>query len=454
MIWKLAAFSILRRPLRYLVITLLIALAAALPVFIIQLTSGLYNGLNRAVEPFPMLVGAKGSEYQLVLNTVFLRDRPIGNIPYSEVEKLRNSGKTSAVLPLAFGDNYRGFRLVGAEPDLFSYVQNPKHGPWLQISQGNPFEKEGDAVIGAEAARLMDLHLGDTFKSVHGLASTGAGKAHDHEYKVVGILSPVGGPYDMAILVNIHDIWEAHGGGNTLTAKSGHAEEKEDTEAPAPKPVRKGGLIRPTAYKVAEETADDPNEVRKQKEEEASHLDETGKGDVTAILVQPKGYAEAMQLLGQYQRKSGDVQMVFPSQAIISLYSMVGQSREFWQLLTTGLIAAAILISLLVMYWSGLARLPEFALLRALGAGTSTVCWIMAAEQCIILTLGSAAGWAIGWAGTLGTAHAVAGNAAIVMTTTPEPMSFLPPAAIIVLGTLASIIPSWMVRKKDVSKYL
>lgn len=460
MIWKLAALSILRRPLRYLLITLLIALSAALPVFIIQLTSGLYNGLNRAVEPFPILAGAKGSEYQLVLNTVFLRDRPIGNIPYTEVDKLRSSGKAKEVIPLAFGDNYRGFRIVGTEPEIFSYVQNPKHGQWLQVSEGNAFSEEGDAVIGAEAARLMNLHIGDTFKSVHGLASTGAGKAHDHEYKVVGILAPVGGPYDTAILVNIRDIWEAHGGGNTLTAKAGHPEEEKE-EAPAPKPVRKGGIIRPTAaIQIAEETADDPNEVRKQKEEaaekaEAAHQFEAGeKGDVTAILIQPKGYAEAMQLLSQYQRKSGDMQMVFPSQAIISLYGMVGQSREFWQLLTTGPIAAAILITLLVMYWSGLARLPEFALIRALGAGTGTICWIMAAEQCIILTIGSILGWVIGWGGTLGAAHAIAGNAAIVMTTTPELMSFLPPATIVVLGTIASIIPSWLVRKKDVSRYL
>lgn len=452
MIWKLAALSIWRRPLRYLLMTLLVALAVALPVFIIQLTSGLYNGLNRAVEPFPILAGAKGSEYQLVLNTVFLRDRPIGNISYSEVERLRDSGKASAVIPLAFGDNYRGFRIVGTEPELFSYVQNRNHGPWLSISEGHPFEDEGDAVVGAEAARLMGLKLGDTFKSVHGLASTGAGKSHDHTYKVVGILGPVDGPYDTAILVNIRDIWEAHGGGNSLT----EAAKEEAEEKPAEKPVRKGGLIRPTAaLKIAEETADDPNVVRKEKAEAAAHALKTGeKGDVTAILVQPKGYAEAMKLLAQYQHQSGNVQMVFPAQAIVSLYGMVGQSREFWEILTTGLIAAAILITLLVMYWSGLARLPEFALIRALGAGTSTVCWIMAAEQCMILIIGSAAGWLIGWAGTLAAAHAIAGNAAIVMTTTPEIKSLLPPAVIILLGTAASIIPSWLVRKKDVSKYL
>lgn len=91
MILRLAFLSILRRPARHMLLLLLLAAACALPVFLLQMTSGLYNGLNRAVEPFPILMGAKGSPYQLVINTVFLRDHPIGNIPYRDVEALREA---------------------------------------------------------------------------------------------------------------------------------------------------------------------------------------------------------------------------------------------------------------------------------------------------------------------------------------------------------------------------
>lgn len=104
---KLAFYSLFRRPLRQFLLFLLIALSAAVPVFLLQVTDGLYEGINHSVRPFPILVGAKGSSYQLVLNTVFLRDRPIGNIPYTEMDKLEDSGKVQAVYPLAFGDNYR-----------------------------------------------------------------------------------------------------------------------------------------------------------------------------------------------------------------------------------------------------------------------------------------------------------------------------------------------------------
>lgn len=437
MIFHLAWLSLLRRPARHVLLLLLIALAAALPVFIIQLTSGLYNGINRAVEPFPILAGAKGSQYQLVLNTVFLRDKPIGNIPYSEVDKLRASGRASLVIPLAFGDNYRGFRIVGTEPAIFDYVQNRKHGPWLAVAEGKPFEAEGDAVIGSETARLTGLKIGDTFRSVHGLAGNGKGRAHEHPYKVTGILSPVGGPYDTAIIINIHDVWEAHGGG-----KADH----EDAAGAAGETVRKGGIIRKSAVP----------KVKKDAEPEASHhLQDNEKGDVTAILIQPKGYADAMKLLAAYQNNGkSDVQMVFPAQSVIALYSMVGQSRTFWEAITMGLMAAAVLITLLVMYWSGLARMKEFALIRALGASSTYIQRLMMTENAILLTAGVILGWLAAWGAALITAHMAAKTAAIVMTTTPEPISFLPPVIILITGAAAGFLPAWLVRKKDISQYL
>ncbi|WP_303134614.1 hypothetical protein [uncultured Dialister sp.] len=134
---KLAFLSLLRRPLRQLLLFLLILVTAAVPVYILQVTGGLYEGINRAVEPFPILAGARGSAYQLVLNTVFLRDRPVGNISYEEMKKLEDGGKTQAVYPLGFGDNYRGFRIAGTDAALFDYRPKKNKGPWLAMG-GRP----------------------------------------------------------------------------------------------------------------------------------------------------------------------------------------------------------------------------------------------------------------------------------------------------------------------------
>lgn len=419
MILRLACLSLLRRPARHALLLLILAAACALPVFLIQMAAGLYNGLNRAVEPFPILAGAKGSPYQLVINTVFLRDHPIGNISYGEVEKLRQSGKADLVIPLAFGDNYRGFRIAGTEKEIFSYAPNKRSGPWLRVAEGRPFQGSGEAVVGSETAKRTGLRIGDTFRTMHGVTAA-PGQEHG-KYRVTGILAPVGGPYDTAVLIPIEDVWSAH--------------------RHQPGAVRRGGLVRKSAPQKAAPA-------------ETPVLAE-GKGDVTAILVHPKGYKEAMELLSAAQReRSGETQLIFSSQTLIALYSMAGQSREFWQLLAGGLIGAAVLITLLSMYWNGLSRLKEFALLRALGAGSGSIARLLAAEQALLLLTGSAAGWLIGWGGSALAARAVAGRAAVVMTSAPVPESLIPPLAVCLLGMLSGLLPAWLIRKKDISSIL
>lgn len=396
---KLAVLSLIRRPLRYGLLILLTAVACALPVFVIQLAGGLYQGLNRAAAPFPILAGAKGSPYQLVLNTVFLRDRPIGNIPYGEVETLRQSGKATQVLPLAFGDSYRGFRLCGTEAAIFSYVVPGEKTPWLVPAQGRGFAGTGEAVLGADTARLTGLKVGDVFQSSHGFIAKG--KAHNHPYRVVGILAPVHGPYDKAILVPLEDIWEAHAGHGAAALHTGE------------------------------------------------------KGDVTAILVRPKGYGEAMQLLSAWQRKKNSPsQLLFPAQSLITLYGMVGQSRQFWTMISLGLLGAATLVTLLALYWDGTSRLEEWALLRALGASLRKTQGLLLLEQFLLLLVGSTLGWLLGYGGSLLAAAGISQQAAVEMSRTPLWQGFLAPLLLVGAGTLGGVIPLWLLRKKDIAPYL
>ena len=388
--FHLALLSLLRRPLSKAILLALIAVSCALPVFLLQTVGGLYDGINRAVTPFPILVGDKGSAYQLVLNSVFLRDKPLGNMEKEVGERLMADSRAKAVYPLAFGDNYRGFRIVGTVKEIFDYAPD-KNGPWLSLAEGHLFEEEGDVVIGSETARLTGLSVGDTFRSIHGNVSKG--KEHQHPYRVAGILKEVKGPYDTAILADIHDIWEAHG-----------------------------------------------------KEAEA-------KEEVTALLVVPKGYKEAMLLLSSYQKEK-NVQMVFPSQSIISLYAMVGQTKDFWKVLVVFLLAVSLLTTLLSMYWSTLGRLSEIALLRAMGAGNKDIARFLLSEESLLLLAGSLAGWLLGYLASLGAASLIASHGAIVMDMAPDVRGLFVIPVLLIAGTAAAILPAWLIAKKDVAAYL
>lgn len=246
-------------------------------------------------------------------------------------------------------------------------------------------------MIGSETARLTGLKVGDTFRSVHGTSPKG--RAHDHPFRVTGIAKPVGGPYDTAIFIDMKDVWEAHG------------------------------------------------------EKDEAHR------EVTALLVVPKGYKEAMSLLASYQ-KNRDVQMVFPSQPIISLYAMVGQTKHFWEIFLTSLLAVSLVITLLVMYWSGLSRMNELALLEALGAGKCKIRQFLLAEEGMLLLAGSAAGWLAGYGASLGAARLVAGSAAITMVTSPDWRGALIIPLVAILGTAAGLLPALLLGRMDVSSYL
>ena len=387
----LAWLSLWRRPLSRLLLMGLIAISCGLPVFLLQILGGLEQGINRAVTPFPILAGSPGSSYQLVLNTVFLRDKPLSNLSKEEADAIRNHRGVAAAYGLAFGDNYRGFRLVGVEKEFFSYRPNPKEAPWLTCASGHLPEAEGDVVIGSETARLTGLSLGDTFFSIHG--SVTKGRAHDHVYRVAGILQPVYGPYDTAILANIQDVWESHG------------------------------------EKALE------------------------KQEVTALLVVPKGYKEAMQLLGEYQKKK-EVQLVFPSQSIISLYAMVGQTKDFWRGLTLFLLGLSLLITLLVMYWSTLERLSEIALLQAMGASKRKILAFLLTEEILLLLAGSCAGWLLGYGASCLAAHGVAAKAAIVMSQSVVPLGLLVIPCLTMVGALAALLPIYLIQRKSTAAYL
>ena len=146
---KIVRRNIMFKPLQSLIACLVVAAGIAMAVLVLLLADGVHSGLSSAAEPFPIVAGTKGSPNQLVLNTVFLKDTPMSNISYAEVEKLRANKNVGMAVPFGYGDNYRGFRMAGTEKEIFDYVINPQRGKWLQIAEGRAFEAPFEAVLGA-----------------------------------------------------------------------------------------------------------------------------------------------------------------------------------------------------------------------------------------------------------------------------------------------------------------
>lgn len=425
MLRQIAWSELRHRPWQTLLLTLLIALAIASSVFIAALSFGMHYGLTKATEPFPQLVGAKGSANQLVLNTVYLKDRPIGNISGDLYQDIKNNPLVKQAIPLAFGDNWRGFRIVGTENTIFDYRVKPQSEPWLKVAEGRRFNAPFEAVIGAGAAKLLGAKIGDTFQSIHG--ATAHGHVHkDQTYTIVGILAPVEGPYDHAVLTDIRSVWIAHEHHHDHDHEHEHAADAHEEE-----------------HEHEHEAAGKPAAQAVNDGEHAATA-----GQVTAVLIQPQGYGQALKLAMEFQQRN-DAQLVFPAQVIIQLFSLMGQGEKMWWYIGAFFIAAALLVVLSTLYLSGLQRLPERAILRVLGAKRSELLTVTLWQNGLIMVLGGILGYVLGYAGYLGVRSLMATNTAIAL-----PLTFLKEPLLIALGTmavglLASLIPAWLLARKD-----
>ena len=78
-----------------------------------QFSNHIQNRLNADGKDIDIVIGAKGSPLQLILSSIYHVDLPNGNISFDSLKKFINHPQVDKVIPLALGDNWNGYRIVG-----------------------------------------------------------------------------------------------------------------------------------------------------------------------------------------------------------------------------------------------------------------------------------------------------------------------------------------------------
>lgn len=200
------------RPLVAALNVLLLALALASVTLVLLVGTQIDRAFGRDVAGIDVVVGAKGSPMQLILSGVFHLDVPTGNVPLAEVQRLQRHPQVETLIPLALGDSFRGFRIVGTTPDYIAHYAVP-------MVQGRAWAAPLEAVLGADVAQraggAQALRPGDRFTGSHGLAG-----GHDHgdaPYTVAGVLAPCGCVLDRLVLTDLASVWQVHEGPDDST---------------------------------------------------------------------------------------------------------------------------------------------------------------------------------------------------------------------------------------------
>jgi putative ABC transport system permease protein len=372
-----------------LAVSLLVALSVASAVAISAQERMLRGGSARAADDFDLMIGAAGSETQLILTGVYLDLTALNLVDGAILNGLARDPRVRAAAPIAFGDVVSGYPVIGTTAEFASR--------WGRLSpvEGRLFAAEGEAVIGAD----VRFPVGERLVPSHGTSANGNDEEarHRHEgaaYTIVGRLPRTGTPYDRAILIPVESVWETHGLGN------GHAAE---------------GRIGP------------PFDA------------ETVPG-VPAIVVKPRGVADAYSLRAAYRR--GSTMAVFPAEILVSLYARLGDLRDILVLaawLNTGLIFAALFC--LVVVLTGFRR-KRYAVLRALGAPARyilAVVWIGAA---LLVGAGCVVGLGLGWAVAVVVARLVEARTGVALVFQPAWSDLWLVASLFGLGGLVALAPA------------
>ena len=332
-----------------------IALSAALICSVLTLRRESEAGFLRESGQYDLVAGAKGSPLQLVLSSVYHLDLPTGNIPYDRFLALRDDPRIASAIPLGLGDNYRGYRIVGTDTNLFRL--NNRLNPQKQLfnlQEGRFFQNDFEAVVGAQVASQTGLKLGDTFVGTHGLVVTPGSSEHKaFPYKVVGVLAPGNGANDRAIFTPLASVWRIH---------------SDETEIHR----KLAGIVSTNAVALASDL------------------------EVTAVLLRLKAVGLRLWMSQEIQKRTESMAAI-PVNEMLRLYQQVLAPMQRVLLAVAALVVLVSALSITAtLYQSAERRRRDLAVLRALGAHPREIFALVVMEALLLTFLGLAAGWLIG----------------------------------------------------------
>ena len=201
-IFRLSIKNIFNKPLSSAISLALLVLGIGIISLLLQLNSLIKDQMNNNLKGIDMVVGAKGSPLQLILSSVYHVDSPTGNISLAEAEKISKNRMVGSSIKLLYGDNYKGYRIVGAEKKFIELYNGI-------IKEGREWNSPYEVLIGSKVYQKLKINLGDELISSHGLRESG--ESHDDQsFKVVGLLKPSNSVIDQLIITSPQSVWNIH----------------------------------------------------------------------------------------------------------------------------------------------------------------------------------------------------------------------------------------------------
>lgn len=362
-----------RRKTALLVATITVSLF--LPLAILIVVGQAETHLRARSAGTPLMIGSPGSPLELVFNGLYFSEPDVATLGVGTVNAAGGDG-LGLVIPLHARHEVRqgraAHRVVGTSLDYFDLRE-------LRVADGTLFVRLGDCVLGAGAARSLDVGPGDFIITAPEQVFDLAG-VYPLRMQVAGVLAPRGDADDQAIFCDLRTAWIIDG------IAHGHQAPAEDEAAVLAR--EEGGNVVMNAS-VVEYTQITPDNVA------SFHFH----GDpedfpVTAGIVVPRDAKAETILLGRYLGAGKPAQLIRPDDVMDELFATVFQVRD---LVVAALAAVGVMVAIivtLVFVLSNRLRAREFESLANLGADRGSVRLLVAFEAGFVL-VASVAGTAM-----------------------------------------------------------
>lgn len=387
-----------------------VALAAGLVMAVFALARQSRLAFAGGPVGYDAVLGARGSELQLVLNTVFHLETSPGNLPWSVYEEIAADPRVELAIPYAVGDHYRGFRVVGTDERIFSEFEYARGEHFTFQPGGRAFDPaRREAVIGDRVARETGLTLGAHFQPSHGVQAGPASHHHDEEYVVVGVLEPTSSPSDRVVWIPIEGIFrmsghELRGSGESYVAQPGV-------------PI------------------------------DAAHK------EVSAVMLELSGRQAGFQLKGEYNKAGGIATLAWPiTESVAKLFDRLGWVQRVLELVAYLVVLVAAGSILASLYNTMNERRREFAILRSLGARRATVFGVIVLEAATLALLGSLLGYVVYALILYVAAGVVRAETGVVLDLwAMHPALLWTPLGLVAVGAVAGLLPAFKAYSTDVA---
>jgi len=351
------------KKVQIILIIISIIISASVGILAFNISSQVSDGLKNNAGYYSCVIGPTGSKTQLAMNSIYFTEDHLGTIPYSVVEELERNPSVTRAIPLAMGELYNGFKVVGTSSALLIDKE---------LDTGALFDdsKTMQAVIGYRVAAEQGLQLGDRIYTSH---AVGGENAHKDKggIEVVGILKETYSTFDTTVFINFKTIWEMH--------EHGEEEHEVDTH----------NEINTSEEEYGHEA---PNENEHNGEHEAEGENAHVHGMICSVLVNTKNLGQAMSLIEEYRNKNASdsegnlypLQAIDPSETIRVVIDDADNTKYIVFVLCAVILIMNIIvisiITLLNMYHSS----KEISLMRLIGISMKKINLLYIIQNSII----------------------------------------------------------------------